>query len=441
MDRLLAGLALIVAAGCGGGGEGARDAAGGDSVHAPDASVRGTLGRVAFSEADTGALVVVDVETGARVERTFAQGAPGWISLEPSGGHIAFSLGADRNVFVADSASGEAIGVTPPTGIFVPTFWWGVGGWFTYVRQAGGPAPELRLATVAGGESSVIAQWWPAVPSVTDDSYVVSRCTSVPSSGYCPAELVFGHGLDPAASRVVTSGPWMRIVEWIEARGEVVGYEPSGETWLLVVIDVETGARRELGSYSPVLEENGFGLGLSDLSPDGAELLTYDGTDIVAVRLDGTGSRPIAEGLPARVGFTSRGDLIIERTTNVGSGDVVQYLYDLFVVRDGEVVQMVDHVRYCSWPAHVAPDGGTVAWSCEGGTKIFSLPDGALVAEHPGGDILGFTPDGTGIVATEYSEAGVELAHWPRGGASRSLGRIAYGDPSLGWPLASYSPN
>src|SRR5688572_18953984 len=97
--------------------------------------VPGSLGRLAFSEAGTGRLAILDVATGSRSDLTPALGAPGAIAFEPGGDHVAFSVepdGVNRHVLIGDTTTGEIREVMPFTGTFMAAFSWGHGGWFTY---------------------------------------------------------------------------------------------------------------------------------------------------------------------------------------------------------------------------------------------------------------------------------------------------------------------
>src|SRR5262245_20343381 len=153
----------------------------------------GALGRLAFSEAGSGKLVILDLATSVRTELTPGLGAPGAIALEPDGEHVAFSVEpslGERHVFVGDATTRELHEVVPQTGSFMAGFAWGHGGWFTYASWTTGPQ-ETRLATTTSSETRVIGtEAWPVYPLPVEAAFLYRQCTApAPPGENCPDEL------------------------------------------------------------------------------------------------------------------------------------------------------------------------------------------------------------------------------------------------------------
>lgn len=411
----------------------------------------GSLGQLAFSEKDSGALVVLDVETGARSEITPALGAPGAIAFSPEGDHVAFAvepIDGDRHVFVGDVATGGHHEVSPFTGNYGAGFFWGHGGWFTFMSWIGSGTEELRLATTSSAESRVIVEGSRSVlPSPTEAAYVVSRCTGpavTPEEG-CPSELVFE---DVAGDRriVLTTGFAFWPVAFIDQGRSVVGYERYEGATHLTVWELAAGGRVvDLGVYNMWLEISRGRLGVSSVSPGDVEVLTTDGTDVLAVRLDGGGQRVVSMGIPDSAGFTGAGDVLLESHINLTPGsDTPEYAYALHLSRAGVVTSLLEDARGCWNDARVSASGLFATWPCDEGTIVFSLADGSRVATHPQGDVLGFTPDDGAILLLPLGpidEYSIEFRS--HAGGARTLGHPAYQRTERGnveWPPASYSP-
>lgn len=416
-------------------------ACGDDGVRAP-----GSLGRLAFSEAETGLLVILDVATGARNEIDPLLGAPGGIALQPDGPHIAFATqtdGVNRHVMIGHTETLAVREITPMPGGSSSYFTWGRGGWFTFDRY-GSAGPGTWLATTDSTEVRLLDGEFPPalLASPIDATLVHSVCTgAVPPGDACPAELV----LEDAAGtmrRVIATGFGFSPIAFVDDGASIAVYEERDGVTHLVVHDL-TAARpsRDLGAFGLPFWRWEHGRGLSVVSPDGAEILTTHGAsprgaDLVVVPLDGGAPRTIASDFVERAGFTAAGDVLWEHTVNHTPGsDTPDLEYRLFLTRGGTDVELRVGERDC-WPADVSSSGLLTAWSCGNSMLIFALDEPALLEDLPGGGlVVGFAPNDTGTLIAHYGSPlpwPYTIAFHPRAGAPLELGQVAYGQTDRG---------
>lgn len=414
-----------------------------------DDSVRpaGSLGRLAFSEADSGRLVVLDVATGRRTELTPPLGAPGGISLQPDGPGVAFASepdGVNRHVMLGDTETLAMHEVTPFLGTTAPDFTWGPGGWFTFSRSAV-VGTGTWLAMNETTEARLVDGEFPPtlLASPIDATFVHGVCTgAVPPGEACPAELV----LEDAAGtmrRVIATGFGFNPIAFLDNGASIVVYqELEGATHVVVHDLTSTRPSRDLGAYGLPFWRREHGRGLSDVSPDGAELLTTHGpsqygADLVVLPLDGGNPRTIASNNVVRAGFTATGAVLWEHTVNhTPESDTPDLEYRLFLTRGGADVELRVGERGCL-PADVSVSGQSAAWVCGGRALLFALDEPTLLDEFmDAGGVVGFAPDDAGTLIAHFGASDLwpyTIAFHPRAGSPFDLGRAADGQTDRGY--------
>lgn len=407
-------------------------------------------GVIAFSETGTGALVVAKVPSGERLAVLAPDGSPGALAIAPDRSQIAFAVEPElftRRVFVGDIADGTTREVTPGTGEMMPEFRWG-GDWFYYyvangndfativVPPGASAGRELGVSEVDGANEAV---------SPTQSTIAYTECSS--GTGYtCPRELVV-ESVDGTGRTTIGMAAMIFVVAYTPDGRSVISYEQQtdADAFHLIRRDVELGTATDLGPAEPALTQSWQPGGASLLSPDGTEILTARDGALVAIRLDGSGSRVIADVAPTRAGFTGRGDVVGETERDLSTTDVGDLRYDLRVYSGGASVDLWIDQQQCNWPWSVSPDGEYVAWTCFATLSLFHLPDGALVRTGPPTiSILGYDRDDLGVVTAEPTDSRrYDLYYTTHSGERTPLGHAWYQDTPMGnveWPPFSFAP-
>lgn len=395
-------------------------------------------GLLAFSEADTGALVVVAIPSGERTHTLSPPGAPGALALSPDRARIAYAVEpvlGDRRVLVGELATDQhrEVGVT---GELTPAFTWGAGGWFFYgtviddvngtaiVDGDAGPARALPGAFLASG-SELASPTEPRIVYVQhDDAMDGDR------------QLV-SERADGSQRRVLATAAEIIPVAFTPDGERVLAYEARADGLHLVARAVASGAEVDLGPAQPIGGNHELPRrGPPPVSADGREVLTLRGGALVALRVDGLGARAIADVAPRYAGFTGAGDVVFVVERNLSDDDVPDYHHDLHLEHAGTVTALeLDRRGWCE-PPTVAADGGRLAWACSEVLSIIALPGGAVEHEDraPRGlpEVLGFDRDGSGIVIARHRPPGYTLHYTAVDGTERHLGDAGYGDTPAG---------
>lgn len=415
----------------------------------PACSEPAPTGTLAFSDALTGGLTVVDVATGERRSIATEAGPPGAIALSPEADQIAFSIEPQqwaRKVFVADRTTGAVREVRPETGEMSPYFIWGTGGWFFYTSSGGSPGVLIveRGATVG----RVVGQYapWPLVPSPTEPSFAYSDCLTPPVLDVCPRELIL-ESPSGADRRVLASGAMLlEPAAFTPDGGSLLVYEEvAGETHLVVYdVDDVAAARRDLGPvehYAPSFHEQVGAAAM--ISADGKEALALRDGALVALALDGSGSRvvhPDGDGRIAHAAFAPSGQVVyvVEVNLNPGSDDI-ESAQHLYVEHDGARRALLRDAPGCWRAPAISPKGGLVAWSCGEGLVVYALDHDFALRLHDDADVLGFDGNGGGLIVAD----GATLARIDLDGDVTSFGEHAsqfVGSAYVNTPAFDYVP-
>lgn len=356
----------------------------------------GYLGVIAFSRSGTGELVVQQVaerETRA-VDR---RGPFGTISFSSDGTELAY-VNESREVFIATlDADVRPVG---ETGGFMPSLQWEAGGW-------------LWFPDGTSSESSTII-----VPPESADPRRLGSPRYVPVAGSpVEARLAFLDCNDTSLCDLVTERPDGRErlvlatdiaavgVQFTPDGSHIVIAEQRGDELRAIARPTDgSGPDVDLGLADGDMYRSGAPPGLSLFSPDGSEILSMDGSTLVALRLDGSGAQVVAESGPTypwQAGFTPAGDVLFMQETNTEDppDDTPVFAYTTRVVdANGAVRTLRELDPYCgiamfsSSVATVSSDGSLLAYDCG---VVQRVSDGDIVAElSTGGRPLGFTPDG-----------------------------------------------
>jgi len=403
---------------------------------------------VAYSENGTGDLVVATIPSGERIATLAPSGSPGSLSVSPDRRQVAFAVEPEfvRHVFVADITAAAIREILPGTGGMMPSFQWG-GDWFDYYIEAGGVFRTVvaeagaSVARSLGDDTVDVAG---EIVSRTPPRIAYTECSS--GSGFsCPRQLVV-ENVDGTDQAVIGMAPMIVPVAFTPDGQTVITYEQQADGEHLVARDANLGQPTDLGLADPLEVELPRPGGVSPISPDGTEVLTGRNGLLMAVRIDGTGARMIADALPTRAGFTSRGDVLCETVRDLSTTDVGDLRYDLQLYSDGDLVDLWLDQQQCQTPWFASPDGEYVAWSCWDTLSVFHLPDGAIARTGPPAvSILGYDRLDEGLVTAEFTPTSLiySLYYTTHDGIRTAIGEAWYLDTPLGnveWPPFSFAP-
>ena len=389
----------------------------------------GRLGTIAFSDLATGDLVVMDVETrrASRVATELAAAG----SLSPDGREAAFAQIPEipgRHVFVADRATAAAREIRPGTGWYGAAFRWGTGGWFWYVTSedpSGGKGIVVTPGAVEGrriGRLDTVT----IVASPVAPLLAYADCTTPPPS--CAGELVV-EAPDGSDRRVLAVGA-VQPISFTPDGSALVSYELVGGETHVVWRGLDGASMRDLGpaeGLAPIQYPGRSPATTPLLAPDGSEILTVRTEALVALRLDGGGTRSIVDERPARAAFTARGAVLYELVVNTTPGsDTPEYLTSLWVEEAGQRRPLRLDDPECV-ASHVSPSGSFVAFGCDGRTVVHAVADGSVVLEAEG-LAGGFDRLDEGVVTASFEPPSTYTVHYVRlrGGAAARLGTAGY---------------
>jgi hypothetical protein len=362
---------------------------------------------IAYSAVGSGALTLLDLGSGQ--ERVLDDGGPfGTISFSPDGTEIAY-VNSEREVFVV-STDGErrAVGETKN---YMPYVQWGHGGWLWY---ATGRESDVYSAVVPAGATEP-RQVGTGRTVRINGSPVEARLAYAD----CDVDLPFGCtevSEDPDGSN--------RVVLATDTDASGGHYSPDGSRIVFAEAEGDQvrviarssgggGPAIDLGPGDDQMLEYGVPPGLGLFSPDGTEVLSLEGTKLIALRMDGSGQRTIADPGPTypwHAGFTPSGDVLFKQEINTESppDDTPEIAYTTIVAdADGSLRTLLELDPVCSFAffssaiATVSGDGGVLAYDCG---LVQRISDGSIVARfEAGGRPLGFTSDGGTIFVSGTS--------------------------------------
>lgn len=363
---------------------------------APDGAAAETS-LVAFSEEVSGNLVFLDLASGDR--RVLDGPGPfGSVSFAKDGARVSY-VNADRDVFIA-TVDGQ-VQLLDDTGWYAPSLRWEIGGWLWY--------PEGSST-----ESSTVIVWPDAGTTRREGTTGFVRVAGSPveprlafidcgEGSPCPGDLIVerpdGSDRSELATGLVSKG-----VTFSPDGSHVVTAELRGDQVRAIARPINGGVDVDLGPGDDQMYLYGPPPGLSLFSPDGAEVLSVDGSRLLALRIDGSGQRTVAETGPTypwHAGFTPAGEVLFmeEINTEDPPDDTPVFVYTTRVAApDGSVRVLRELDPLCgismisSTVASVSGDGSLLAYDCG---IVQRISDGATVAELPsGGRPLGFTSGG-----------------------------------------------
>lgn len=396
---------MIVLIGCGSSGD----------------SESGRLGSTAFSQSATGELVVQEVE-GGKPRRVDDGGPFGTLSFSPDGTELAYVNGS-REVFIA-TLDGD-VRAAGETGWYMPSLRWEAGGWLWYPQ---GTSTRSSTIIVPPGSADIrqlsSSRYVPVAGSPVEarlafldcDETQPLSCDLVTERPDGSERLVLASDIAGGGARFTPDGSRVVIAEW---RGD--------ELRAIARALDDAGSDIDLGLADAIMYDSGAPPGLSLFSPDGGEILSMDGPTLLALRLDGSGARTVAEVGPThswRGGFTPAGDVLFvqEINTEEPPDDTPELAYTTTIAgADGSVRVLRELDRDCSVAmfsstvATVSRDGALLAYDCG---LVQRISDGEIVAElGTAGRPLGFTPDGGTLFL-----AGTTIVLLGADGQTRDLG-------------------
>lgn len=392
----------------------------------------GELGHLAYSEAGTGTVMVIDVATGAKHSVSDGNGPHGSLSMSPDGKSIAFTYNHSeqlkRDVFVADIGSGEVRAITPGTGQFMPDLRWLRSGWLWYpytqqnlfLRAAVGPQ-MTEARTVGGASTGALAE----SPVDTQIAYV---------DGASPQQFLVVEEPNGASRHLYPVRPSSRHTIFTPDGKHLVFAREAG-LWL---VSLETELLVDLGPANDTRFSSGIE-GTSIFSPDGTEILVRRGQQLVAVKLDASSERVIASRA-ADGGFTSHGDIVYADFINTEDppDDTPEFVYSAFVVNsNGRAQALFEQSPDCG-VSRVSESGAFIGVTCrhDDRTQVFQT-DGTLTFESDAGGLVGFDELETGVVL----HGSVFVYATLDGNTTRPLaGTETYGGTSVEQPRFDYVP-
>lgn len=377
---------------------------------------------MAFSRSRDGELVVQEIGGGTHV--VDRAGPFGTISFSPDGTELAY-VDEKRQVFVA-TLDGEVRAVGG-TGCFMPSLQWEVGGWFWYPEGSSARDSTTVVLPGSAGTRQLDADEFVRVAgSPTEPRLAYLDCAeALPQS--CVSDLVIERP-DGSDRVVLASGIAASGVVFSPDGGRIVVAEQRGDQFRAVARPVDgAGPDVDLGPASGQMYVYGPPPGLSLFSPDGEEILSMDGSALVALRLDGGGARTIADPGPTyawHAGFTPAGDVLFMQVVNTEQppDDTPEFAYTTRVVgADGKArtLRALDPecgiALYAPTVATVSADGALIAYDCG---IVQRISDGEVIADLAAlSRPLGFTPDGGTLFLV-----GTEILLVGEDGSSRTLG-------------------
>lgn len=422
LGRMLRALACIAALG---GCEGVWDGSG--------------SGVVAISAPDTGAVVLINVATGARRELVSEDGPYGAITLSPNGRNVAFARSGEvleRALFVADTRLGWSRTIAPTTGSFTPQPVWLNSDWFWSPITVG---DSLQTALVGPGQTDARlmgTNWFVTLrPSPVDDLIAYADCyeQGVFVNHFCLVlERLDGSDRMTLASDISSPSPQF------SPDGSLLVYlaETAGETRLWAH-PVAGGAPVDLGpAESPWPHDDDALPGSSWFSPDGAEVLLQRDGQLLAAALDGSGARLIADAPVRRAAFTAAGDVVYEVVVDANPvpSDTPAYVHSSFVAQVGGAVVPLQSGPECD-VLMISDSGAYVGYRCGNGA-IHRTSDGTQVVDTGGFYLLGFDRAEEGMVVADFEQ----VSYVPLdGSAPRELAAYFEGQDAPFYPF-DYAP-
>jgi hypothetical protein len=455
-------VATGLTAGCGGTGAGA-----------PAAVSSAPSGTLVFADAQ-GRLVVAEPPTGHQREFESPLGRPMSLSLSLDGRQVAFGVSRPDDihphVVVMELASGAMREIAPEPAQLAE-FHWGGGGFFVHRTYTPEPAAfggtnkffvVVDGATVARPLAAGTPMTWvwtsPYAPQIAycqcvdgGDQPCAMELIVESAAGDTTQELASGSGYEPFA--FTPDGRYFLAVV----------SEPSATVGHLVRYDIATAASVDLGEgeiapFGGTLTEEKYERipGGQLISPDGQEALVHRGTRTLAVKLDGSGERVVAEDASyyrSNPVFAATGAVIYEVdivTTAPPPADSFDVVSSLWVFQGGARRQMtpLKHAGQgapCGIPS-LSRTGHTAAWFCNDGLHLLSIDDASIVLSSPLAgqvEILDADAQDRGFVAAIEFDGGSnsfpdnKLVYLGSNGDQQALGNARVFTPADGFKQGS----
>jgi len=413
--------------------------------------------------------------------------APGWEgepALSPNGSMVAYvsDESGSRDIFVVQTAGGQALRRTDHPGSDTDPAWFPNGSTIAFVSDRGGEPAIWRIPPLGGDPVMLLAN--AQDPAISPDGERIAFARP----GQSGALRVWVAPLDdPTAGRALTGdgdGVWRHTDPTWSPDGSMLCYADFGDLWL---VDAEGGTPRKLTAdgdtnRQPVWSADGRHIyfssrrdgtlalwriaveggelervtvgtgGESDPSLDsGADLLAYGtsnvNTDIV-IRSIASGQEVKIAGatIESEPAVSPDGSTIAFMSDRLGSFDLwLQSLEDGRL--DGRPRQLTDQRGMAALPSF-SPDGRWIAYhrAVEGRRDVWIIPvtggDARRFTEHPAVDIQpAYSPDGSHIAFASERDGTFQIwvapvADGHRVGEPR---RLTSGDTVHFWP--AWSPD
>ena len=395
-------------------------------------------GSVVYTEAITGHVMVVDVASGTQTPVDL--GFFGDVSIAPDGQHVAY-LGLDMFPRVTD-LQGNVTRLPTTGGCGGAPLVWGPGNTLAYCISSTTGIPQFGFMPGIGGAVRVLQS--PVIATSHDGTrlaYFELTDPNTTSDGRLVIEDIGG------ANRqvLVPSLEILSLAFMPDDRGLVVGTVRPPTQTQTSALHIETIATAggdglvDLGTGTLPVTVTGGSL----FSPDGSEVLAFQGGALVALDLASGDTRPFALVDPnqsqVQVAFVARDKVIYSRIDSFFMGDVGGVSQASVRIADGNTEKVLvssDGSSQCTLTS-VATAHGLASLQCSVPSIIDF--DGTLVTSRNSALALGISGDGEGMVTMNQTGA---VEYVARNGNVKLLATamVADGSTSLSGPFAAYAP-
>ena len=389
-------------------------------------------GTIVFSDPGTGHVMSLDVVSGAT--QLIDGGRFGAVSINPDRQYVAYA-GADKIVRVADRR-GNITALAPGGGGCTSTPTWGPNHSLTYCISDQSGNGTILLPTIGATPRRLVGG---NIAVSADGQQVVYKQWANPDGSSSVGDVVVENA-DGSDHRVlmpsVTDGG---VYLFTPDQQHVLTPSASG----LLEIALAEGSVTNLGSgafVAPLPLDP-----LSNVSPDGTELLLFADKQYLGLNV-ATGERRYIADAPPDCGAAAFADAdhivcAAHQDTTMPGSDVGMVLDSIRVATGGSTTMLIPPpgTNTSCTLIGIARTSGYAAAAC-GNATLVSL-DGTSLAAQPALDILGIAADESGVVAVTRDGLAFFLS---RGGDSRSLAQAmspfdtSHGD--LVAPFVAYAP-
>jgi len=390
-------------------------------------------GTVVYSEAITGHVMTVDVATGAQTPVDL--GFFGTVSIAPDQQHVAY-LGLDLVPRVTD-LQGNVTRLTGTGGCGAPLVW-GPNNTLAYCIATSVGIPQVGFMPGIGLPARTFVS---PVLATSHDGARVAYFELTDPNNTANGSLVVEDATGGNRTVLVPSLEVVSLVFTPDDRGLVLEtVSPQVAGLHLGTIQFETGnGLVDLGLGTLPVGVPGGSL----FSPDGTEVLAFQGGMLVAMQYHNGTTRPFALVDPNQsqvtVAFVAHDKVIYSRIDAFFMGDVGGVSQASVRITDGateKVLVSSDGSSQCAL-ARIAMEHGLAALQCAVPAIIDF--DGALVTSRNSSLALGISADGEGLVTV--NQLG-QIEYVARNGNVKQLASamVADGSTSLSGPFAAYAP-